>query len=85
MIHFIQNIKNTLLSDNLRTGQYSWSKIMNFTLCALIFSITTMALPACKTKSGCPTTQFTNSMEKNTKGGNSQLFPKKMRKKMKKS
>jgi hypothetical protein len=65
--------------------QYLGSKIMNFMLYAFILSITTIALPACKTKSGCPTSGFTNSMEKNTKGGNTQLFPKKMRKKMKKS
>jgi hypothetical protein len=78
MMRLIQNIK-------MIPPQYSLPKIMNFTLCALIFSIITMALPACKTKSGCPTSGFTNTMEKNTKGGNSQLFPKKMRKKMKKS
>jgi hypothetical protein len=58
---------------------------VNFIQCAIVFGLLTMALPACKTKSGCPTSGFTNSMEKNTKGGNTQLFPKKMRKKMKKS
>jgi hypothetical protein len=77
-MRLIQNIKMT-------PPQYLGSKIMNFMLYAFILSITTIALPACKTKSGCPTSGFTNSMEKNTKGGNTQLFPKKMRKKMKKS
>jgi hypothetical protein len=64
---------------------FSLKRIVNFIQCAIVFGLLTMALPACKTKSGCPTSGFTNSMEKNTKGGNSQLFPKKMRKKMKKS
>jgi hypothetical protein len=77
-MRLIQNIKMT-------PPQYSRAKIMNFTLCTLIFSMTIFALPSCKTKSGCPTSGFTNTMEKNTRGGNTQLFPKKMRKKMKKS
>lgn len=58
---------------------------MRFIQYFIIVLILMVGLPACKTKSGCPTTQYTNSMEKNTKGGNSQLFPKKMRKKMGKS
>jgi hypothetical protein len=78
MMRFIQNIKMT-------PPQYFGEKFTNFTLCALLFSMAILALPACKTKSGCPTSGFTNTMEKNTRGGNSQLFPKKMRKKMKKS
>jgi hypothetical protein len=60
-------------------------KVANFIQCAIVLGLLTVALPACKTKSGCPTSGYTNTMEKNTKGGNSQLFPKKMRKKMKKS
>ena len=77
-MRLIPNIKMT-------PPQYSRSKIINAVHCVLICGLITVALPACKTKSGCPTSGFTNSMEKNTKGGNSQLFPKKMRKKMKKS
>jgi hypothetical protein len=69
----------------MATSVFSLKRIVNFIQCAIVFGLLTMALPACKTKSGCPTSGFTNSMEKNTKGGNSQLFPKKMRKKMKKS
>jgi hypothetical protein len=69
----------------MATSVFSMKRIVNFIQCAIVFGLLTMALPACKTKSGCPTSGFTNSMEKNTKGGNTQLFPKKMRKKMKKS
>jgi hypothetical protein len=75
---FTQNV-------NMATSVFSLKRIVNFIQCAIVFGLLTMALPACKTKSGCPTSGFTNSMEKNTKGGNTQLFPKKMRKKMKKS
>jgi hypothetical protein len=70
---------------NMATSVFRLKQILNFTQCVLVSGLMTMALPACKTKSGCPTSDFTNSMEKNTKGGNTQLFPKKMRKKMKKS
>jgi hypothetical protein len=69
----------------MATSVFRMKRIVNFIQCAIVFGLLTMALPACKTKSGCPTSGFTNSMEKNTKGGNTQLFPKKMRKKMKKS
>jgi hypothetical protein len=69
----------------MATSVFRLKQILNFTQCVLVCGLMTMALPACKTKSGCPTSGFTNSMEKNTKGGNTQLFPKKMRKKMKKS
>lgn len=41
-------------------------------------------LPSCKVKSGCPTKGFTNTMESTTKHGKSNLFDKKMRKKVKK-
>jgi hypothetical protein len=69
----------------MATSVFRIKRIVNFVQCTLVLGLLTMALPACKTKSGCPTSGFTNSMEKNTKGGNTQLFPKKMRKKMKKS
>ncbi len=69
----------------MATSVFRVKRIVNFIQCALVWGLLTMALPACKTKSGCPTSGFTNSMEKNTKGGKSQLFPKTMRKKMKKS
>jgi hypothetical protein len=69
----------------MATFVFSLKRIVNFTQCVLVCALMTMSLPACKTKSGCPTSGFTNTMEKNTKGGNTQLFPKKMRKKMKKS
>jgi hypothetical protein len=69
----------------MATSVFQAKRIINFVQFAIVFGLLTMALPACKTKSGCPTSGFTNSMEKNTKGGNTQLFPKKMRKKMKKS
>ncbi len=49
----------------------------------LIFFLAMTALPACKVKEGCPTKGFTNTMEKTTKHGKSNLFDKKMRKKMK--
>jgi hypothetical protein len=49
----------------------------------LIFFVAITALPACKVKEGCPTKGFTNTMEKTTKHGKSNLFDKKMRKKMK--
>lgn len=42
-----------------------------------------IATSACKVKEGCPTKNYTNSMEKTTKHGKSNLFDKKMRKKMK--
>ncbi len=42
-----------------------------------------VATSACKVKEGCPTKNYTNSMEKTTKHGKSNLFDKKMRKKMK--
>ena len=50
---------------------------------ALFFCFFTI-LPACKVKEGCPTKGFTNTMESTTKHGKSNLFDKKMRKKVKK-
>ncbi len=49
----------------------------------LVFFLALTALSACKVKEGCPTKGFTNTMEKTTKHGKSNLFDKKMRKKMK--
>lgn len=50
---------------------------------ALFFVFFTI-LPSCKVKSGCPTSGFTNNMDNSTKHGKSNLFDKKMRKKVKK-
>lgn len=47
----------------------------------LIFALFLVFMPACRPKYGCPT-NVTNTMDKK-KRGNSQLFPKDMRKKMK--
>ena len=49
-----------------------------------IFFLLFTSLPACKVKEGCPTKGFTNNMENSTKHGKSNLFDKKMRKKVKK-
>ncbi len=52
-------------------------------LFGLIIALFTVSLPACKTKSGCPTGDFTNRMDsKKTKRGKSNLFDKSMRKRM---
>jgi hypothetical protein len=48
----------------------------------LVFAIFTLSLPACRVKEGCPTKDYTNKMEKRTKRGKSELFPKTMRKRM---
>ncbi len=54
------------------------------TLGIAIFFLLFTSLPACKVKEGCPTKGFTNNMENSTKHGKSNLFDKKMRKKVKK-
>lgn len=49
-----------------------------------IFFLSFTVLPSCKVKEGCPTKSFTNNMENTSKRGKSNLFDKKMRKKVKK-
>ena len=56
----------------------------NRMLSIAIFFFLFTSLPACKVKEGCPTKGFTNNMENSTKHGKSNLFDKKMRKKVKK-
>ena len=65
-------LKNIPRSFRMPSGAYLLAFFLAFT-----------ALPACKVKEGCPTKGFTNTMEKTTKHGKSNLFDKKMRKKMK--
>jgi hypothetical protein len=65
---------------NIVPPQYRASK---WAFMALFCSILTISLPSCKVKEGCPTKSFTNTMDKNSKHGKSNLFDKKMRKQMK--
>ncbi|NJN33644.1 MAG: hypothetical protein HC817_04720 [Saprospiraceae bacterium] len=53
----------------------------------LLFALFTTPLQSCKTKEGCSASQkkYINNMDKTTKRGNSNLFSKDMRKKMKKN
>jgi hypothetical protein len=52
-------------------------------LFVLIVAIFTMALPACKVKSGCDSSKYTARMDKkNQKRGKSNLFDKSTRKRM---
>lgn len=59
-------------------------KASNWLLIALVGCLYFFTLSACKVKEGCPTKDYTNAMEKNTKRGKSNLFDKSMRKKVKK-
>jgi hypothetical protein len=52
-------------------------------LFVLIIAVFTMALPACKVKEGCDTSNYTARMDKKKqKRGKTNLFDKSMRKKM---
>jgi hypothetical protein len=54
-----------------------------YLLYGLIVSVFALSLPACKTKSGCPTNDYTNRMDsKKQKRGKSNLFDKDRRKRM---
>jgi hypothetical protein len=83
-MRFIQFFKLVPSPATHGTGQYLYGKAIALASSILFYGLMAVSMPACKTKSGCPTSQFTNSMEK-TSRGNTQLFPKKIRKKMKKS
>jgi hypothetical protein len=64
----------------ISTPQYLLSK---WALSAAFCGIVALTLPSCKVKEGCPTKDYTNTMEKSNKRGKSNLFDKNMRKKMK--
>lgn len=59
-------------------------KKYSFLLLIALLSLNMLSVTSCKVKEGCPTKSFTNNMEKTTKHGKYNLFPKDMRKKMKK-
>jgi hypothetical protein len=66
--------------------KYNFLKLKQFPIyifAALLF-LGSSSLTSCKVKEGCATKQYTNNMEKTKKRGKYNLFPKDMRKKMKK-
>lgn len=59
-------------------------KSPQWTLVAIFCSTLILTLPSCKVKEGCPTKDYTNTMDKKPKRGKTNLFDKDMRKRMKK-
>lgn len=59
-------------------------KVLNYFMLALALTLVSTALPSCATKSGCPMNENVHSKpdrkgKLSKKGGNSNLFPKDMR------